>query len=538
MNRFIKLLFKQNKKKRWIAAIIIFLFFILNTFLVYITGGIPSAFAHTMYIPVLIAAILCGPIGAFISGIIGGLLVGPFMSMEMMPGEGELLVYSLYRTIYFSVMGVLIGILLKHLQHQLEELQHLHTHDHATGIPNFHAYLEEKNEQNPRIQNTSITFQINNHESLISLIGNDEYNNVLSFLYQSIQNLLPGGSNIIYVDERRFWIEAEVQKEDFIKKFITALEELPIYSNTIPLYIEFSIGISQNMHQNPKSRFRESDIASMYAKNHALKVAVYRKEYEQDHIAFKRLGELPKAIKEEKLFLEYQPIVALRTKSFTGMEALIRWKSKENIIYPGDFIPLAEKTRIINQITTWVCERVILDYHQFTEIKLEPQISINISQRNLYEPALIQFILEQVQHSSIRPDNIEIEITESTLMLNKQAAEICLKQFQDNKISVVLDDFGNEYSSLAYLRDLPIKKIKIDRNFTMNIVSNENTKILVQAIIDLAHDMNYKVVAEGIETKEILDLLIQMGCDFGQGYLFARPMRLEQATEWLKNNIK
>ncbi len=540
MNKVLKFIMNPGRKAKHISVAIIAFSLVVNTFLVYITGGIPSAFAHTMYLTVLIAAIFLGPWGAAITGLIAGLLIGPLMTYVLLPGHGEELSSSLYRAFYFVLMGIISGDLLLFLKRQLATLHLHHTHDLLTNIPNVNYYLEAKQDNENSNPFVALTLQINNHEELIVLIGNEAYGAILAKMHQLICNFLSPNVYVVFVDERRFWIELSHEEyHHVIEPFMAYLEQMNLVSGTIPLYIDYSIGVSLTGNQDDiVGRFHESDVASMHAKIHSLKHVIYNQSHEKDQSSFILLGELPQAIKENQLFMTYQPIVDLKTNTCKGMEALVRWQHKNHTLFPGEFIPLAEKTRLINQITEWVCMKVIFDYKTYDFAGSNFEISVNISQRNLYEPVLIESIVDKIKMATLPDYAIEVEITESTLMLNKQAAENILKAMSLEKISIVLDDFGNEYSSLAYLRDLPIKKIKIDRGFTMNIVNNNNTRILVKAIIDLAHDMGYTVVAEGIETKEILNTLLEMGCDYGQGYYFARPMRPSDISSWMERNSK
>ena len=540
MKRLFNAIFYPAKHAKYWAGGVIALSLIGNTLIVHITGGIPSAFSHTMYITILIAAIFMGPWFAALTGLIAGILVGPLMSLEFMNGMGEPFINSLYRTLYFMAIGVMIGGLLHYIKSQNTILHEHHTHDLVTGIPNVNHYLEKKREDAGISNAIAMTIQINNHDDLILLIGKDAYSKIHTILYHAICEFMPAGSHVMYVDERHFWIEiATSNYEGLIGSLMACLEQLNLMSGAIPIYIEYSIGVSlSNEVDNMMDRFHESDVAALYAKRHALLYLIYNQAYEQDQRALKLLGELPQAIKDNLLLMMYQPIIDLKENICIGMEALIRWRHHNSILSPGEFIPLAEKTRLINQVSEWVCARVVSDYPTFQKVKDNLQISLNISSRNLYEPALIKTMINQIKHANLPDQAIEIEITESTFMLNKQAAEALLKVFVANKIAVVLDDFGNEYSSLAYLRDLPFKKLKIDRGFTMNITTNKNTRILVRAIIDLAHGMGFKVVAEGIENQDTLSVLMDMGCDYGQGFLYAKPMYLEDCCLWMKENKK
>ena len=525
-----------SRKVKYIVTIVALVSLLLNTLLIYVTGGTPNVFTHNMYLIIFITATFIGPLQGGIIGIIAGILTGPMMTFVFMKGEGEELFLSLYRTVYFVIMGVMVGYVFGIIRKQIKKLRNLNTHDALTGIPNINYYFEKH--LTPTLSNrVALTLQINNHEALILLIGNHAYSQVIKQLYESIKPFLLQDTIMVYVDDRRFWIETTYDTySQFKNALIHHLDRVNLTDGNIPLFFDYSIGTSiLNSSTNSMQRFHESDVASMYAKTHNLKFIEYQTTFEQDQNGFKLIGKLPQAVQENDLFLLYQPIIDLPQNKCIGCEALIRWRHEDKIIQPKDFITLAEKTRIINQVTYWVINQIVKDYPTFQEQYPDMQVSMNFSQRNLYEPELVNYIIKRIHQAQLPSHAVEIEITESTLMLNQQEAESNIQLFKAQGIRVILDDFGNEYSSLAFLRDLPVEKIKIDRGFTMNIISSETTKLLVKTIIDLAHGMGFKVVAEGIENEDMLNILVHMGCDYGQGYYYARPMTKEDFIAWLNN---
>ncbi len=225
-----------------------------------------------------------------------------------------------------------------------------------------------------------------------------------------------------------------------------------------------------------------------------------------------------------------QPKLCARTGRMTGAEVLLRWKHPElGMISPGEFIPLAEEAGLIHPISEWLIAHVC-DLLADWRAKGMPtgRISINLSADSLFERTLIHFIDEQLQRTGVPPEMLTIELTESVLMQNADTAQNVIAQLRQRGIHVSLDDFGTGFSSLGYLNRFSIDEIKIDRSFVIDLENDDRERALVQAIISLGHALGLSVVAEGVETETQAGLLRQIGCDIFQGYLYARPMPVEE----------
>lgn len=225
----------------------------------------------------------------------------------------------------------------------------------------------------------------------------------------------------------------------------------------------------------------------------------------------------------------FQPKLCASTGEMNGAEVLLRWKHPElGMISPGEFIPLAEETGLIHPISEWLIAHVcdlIANWHSWG---MKPgRISINLSADSIFERSLIQFIDEQLQRTGIPPESLVIELTESVLMQNADTAQNVIAQLRQRGIHVSLDDFGTGFSSLGYLNRFSIDEIKIDRSFVIDLENDSRERALVHAIITLGHALGLTVVAEGVETERQASLLREIGCDTFQGFLFARPMPVQ-----------
>ena len=250
--------------------------------------------------------------------------------------------------------------------------------------------------------------------------------------------------------------------------------------------------------------------------------------------------ELNIAIKRHQFTLMYQPKISLADNSVAGVETLVRWRHPEKGIIPPDyFISIAEETGQIIKIGAWVLEHSCHEMGALIREGLMPKdakVAVNLSAKQFSDPDLLQTVLNILTQSKIDPLNLELEITESIIMDDVEAAIAIMDAIKSRGIHLTIDDFGTGYSSLAYLKRFPIDVLKVDRSFVMDIPNDKTDMAITSAVIAMAHKLSMRVVAEGIETQEQLDFLRENGCDDGQGYLLSRPLTLPQLHHFLVNN--
>lgn len=250
-----------------------------------------------------------------------------------------------------------------------------------------------------------------------------------------------------------------------------------------------------------------------------------------DGIALAR--DLPGAIVRDELFLHYQPKLHVRQQAVTSVEALIRWRHpRRGLVMPNDFIPLAEQSRTIADMTLWTIRRVITDQQTLRTDGHDLRVFINISGILLSDTAFVRQACGLIQSSGAQ---IGFEITETSVIRDPQSAIAHLKVFSDIGITVAIDDYGAGLSSLAYLKQLPARELKIDKLFVTQLTSSNRDPLIVRSTIDLAHALDMEVVAEGVETPAALALLSVMGCDMVQGFLISRPVALDALRSFLSD---
>jgi EAL domain-containing protein (putative c-di-GMP-specific phosphodiesterase class I) len=235
----------------------------------------------------------------------------------------------------------------------------------------------------------------------------------------------------------------------------------------------------------------------------------------------------------------YQPQIDLKTGRISGFEALIRWNSPlKGMISPMEFIPIAEETGLIIPIGEWVLHTACKQTKLWQDEGYYPfNIAINLSAKQFRQANLVEIINNIIVETGINPKDVELEITETMAMENINDTIKILDKLKNNGITIALDDFGTGYSSLNYLKKLPIDILKIDKDFIYDIADQQNQDEIVNIIISLAHSMNLKVVAEGVETVDKLNFLKQHNCDKVQGYYFSKPLNKEDTENLLKSNM-
>lgn len=317
---------------------------------------------------------------------------------------------------------------------------------------------------------------------------------------------------------------------------------------TKEFFISASIGIAiyPNDGTSLKTLFKNSDLAMYRAKNSGKnKYCFFSKEMNWDlkNEVKMEMG-LRRALKENMLKLYYQPKIDATQNKIIGLESLLRWvNDKGEYIPPSVFIPLAEKSKLILDIDKWVFIETCRQIDLWEKMGIKDQkVSINISGNHFKQGRILKTIAEISKVTKIPFDSIEIEITEGVFLENVEDAILILEEIKSMGISISIDDFGTGYSSLNYLKKLPIDRIKIDKSFVDNIVGSKKDRAIVQTIITMTESLDLKVIAEGAELFEQIEVLNQMGCYEIQGYYFAKPMPAEDYNlffeKWNQNNFK
>lgn len=321
-----------------------------------------------------------------------------------------------------------------------------------------------------------------------------------------------------------------------IKRLLNAMSD-PFLVEQNALHVGISIGIAIYPDDGARREdlMRHADVAMYHAKQNQRGFAFYDHALDKNSLALLTLeSELLQALTDETLQVYFQPKIAVANGEICGVEALLRWDHPQRgWIAPDEFIPLAEESGLIEPLTYWVLDQSLLLCGEWLRSGRLANLAVNLSARCLSDEELPLEVRNLLNKHGVPPQRLTLEITENIIMSDAQRAHAVLMKLDAMGISISVDDFGTGHSSLAYLKRLPVKELKIDKSFVLDVMNNPNDATIVRATVELGHNLGLRVVAEGVESEAIFNYLKQLNCDVSQGYYHGRPMPQEQLSELL-----
>ena len=434
-----------------------------------------------------------------------------------------------------------------------ERIDHLAFHDSLTNLPNrelLHDRLEH-----------SIDLAVRNHQSVgVMFLDIDRFKTINDSLGHRVGDQLLvqvaerlsktvrqsdtvarfGGDEFIIVAEG---ISSQEQLDELAKLIIQKLAA-PFQVDTHKLFTSTSIGISMSHSQNSKAEelITQADIAMYEAKAAGRNTYRFHKaEMGQNAAELATMErDLHGALERGEMLVYLQPITDLSSTQTSGFEALMRWQHPvRNLVNPGEFIPVMEDSGMIIPASRWMLQQSCQSLKILqSETGIDLSIAVNLSAPCFYDSGLVEFVEMTLKNSQLSPQSLILELTESTLFRDPEGVRPTMDRLKEIGVRIALDDFGTGQSSLNHLRNFPIDIVKIDREFIHNIPNDTNDCELVSAIIAMAHNLNMKVIAEGVELKSQLEYLNQKGCDKVQGYFYSPPRPIEEAIDYLQRHSK
>ena len=427
---------------------------------------------------------------------------------------------------------------------------HVSTHDNLTDLPNRALFYDRVERSIIEIARTDKAFQslaillieIENLKDIYDTLGRNSSDSVLKQIATRLQAVSSERDVVARIDGNIFGIMARNEPtnpraEHFAQQIQKALES-PFLLDRLYVAVHPNIGIVHfpDHGQDVDALVQRAGIALHIAQKSSKGYALYEQSFDKHTpLRLTLMSELRHAIERDQgLDLFYQPQISINTGQIWGVEALLRWNHPvHGFITPDEFIPMAERNRMTKQLTQWVLRRAFRDCANWRQQGVEFSLSVNLSARDLHDSDLPNLISGVAAAAGIQADWITLEITEGSVMSEPETALEIIGRLHQMGYHFSIDDFGTGYSSMAYLKKMPLAELKIDKSFVIDILVNENDAAIVKATVNLAQNLGLKVIAEGVENREILTKLMDYGCDIAQGYHFSKPFPVEKFNQWL-----
>jgi diguanylate cyclase (GGDEF)-like protein len=424
-----------------------------------------------------------------------------------------------------------------------QRIAYLAYHDPLTDLPN-RSLLHDRLEQAARAAHREskplalLVMDLDGFKEINDTLGHHAGDRVLQQVASRVRGTLREADTVARLGGDEFAIllpSTDIDGAILAAQKVLQEIERPLLIDHRPLAVRASIGAAcfPEHGASAETLLQKADVAMYLAKSDRRGIAVYAPDRDRHtHRRLTLIAELRQALDARQFFLEYQPIVHLRTGVVVGVEALVRWNHPQHgRLLPGDFIELAEQTGLINPLTMIVLDTALGEWSGL-ETMTPLTVSVNLSPRNLQDPELPQHVADFLKAHGAPPSALALEITENVLLTDPARSMDCLQRLHAMGVRLVIDDFGTGYSSLSYLRRLPVAELKIDRSFIADL-SGGRDDVIVRSTIELAHNLGLSVVGEGVESAAMHDQLLALGCDMAQGRYIAEPAPAAEMRGWI-----
>jgi diguanylate cyclase (GGDEF)-like protein/PAS domain S-box-containing protein len=448
-------------------------------------------------------------------------------------------------------LGIVAGQVAQFIERKQAEsqLRHQALHDGLTGLPNRALFNDRLSQALAMVGRSGVPLAVllmdlDSFKEINDTLGHHSGDALLEELGERLETCVRAGDTVARLggDEFGFLLldvspSGAVEVVDRIRQ---ALAE-PFRLQGLTLQVEASIGIAlfPEHGESADLLLRRADVAMYVAKRSGAAFAFYDSaEDEHTPIRLAMVGELRRAIDEHELVLHYQPEVMLDSGAVRGVEALLRWEHPtRGLLLPAEFLPAAEKTGLMDALTRYVLDEALRQRLEWSLAGHKLNVAVNVSMRNLLDNELPGDVAELLERREAPASCLEFEITEHTVVADRFRARAVLERLNELGLRVAIDDFGTSYSSLAYLRRLPLHKIKIDRSFVSSMTQDPHDVVIVRSTVDLARSLGLDVVAQGVESEEIYNALVELGCDAVQGNYLCGPLRGDELALWLDRRV-
>ncbi len=511
---------------------------------VYMTGGIKYVYSHSMYVPIVLSGMAYGVKGGIAIAVLGGLIVGPFMPIDVITGEMQATLNWLYRAGFFILIGTLSGIASDTVRAYIRHLHWMSRHDIATKLPNRLALMDDLSVMRDRVRMPSynrilLVLSVNSTMELKAAFGHEVIESIIRQTAHRFNHVLINRGQVYRADTEEVSAlieQIEAQNMNDLLLDLNRSARLPYEFQGIPVHINSRMGYVaiDEQHDDPGIYLQQAESALSAANDSLLEFVEYQPSIKlatRENLSL--LGELMKAIDLNQLKLHYQPKIDIHSGKLHGVEALMRWEHPiRGSIPPGTFIPCAESSTLIHLLTEFVLSEAIRTALYFQQQSISVPVAVNISAHNLCQPDFADNIFKLLTEYGLSGEFLELEVTESALIKDMNHTIRELTKLADAGIQIAVDDFGTGYSSLQYLHQLPISHLKIDQSFVHRLPHGQDAIHIIEAAVSLAHKIDLTTIAEGVENASVMQFLGDIGCDMAQGYFISRPVPEKNFIDW------
>ena len=424
--------------------------------------------------------------------------------------------------------------------------EHEALHDSLTGLPNRKLLLSQASRalaDRPTAPVALLLLDLDRFKEVNDTLGHGVGDSLLALVGQRLRAAAPTGATVARLggDEFAVLLTDDAERAQEVAQAVRDGLREPFSVADLRLDIGASLGIAHYPEHagDFATLMQRADVALYLAKDTRNGIETYSSERDCNSTArLNLLGDLRQALDDGSLTVHYQPKADLLTAQVVGVEALVRWEHPEQGFIPPDlFIPLAEHAGLIRPLTEHVLDTAIAEAAGWAAHGIPLQLAVNISVFDLYAQGFAPYVASRLAAHRLRPELLQLEVTESVLMADPDRAMPTLTALHDLGVTLSLDDFGTGYSSLARLRRLPVTELKIDRSLTARVAEDPDDMAIARSVVDLARALGLSVVAEGVETEDAWRCLRMMGCDLAQGWYLSRPMPADNLLPWLAQRV-
>ena len=432
-------------------------------------------------------------------------------------------------------------------------LEHIAMHDSLTSLPNRALLMDRLNQAIENAQRRQrnlalLMLDLDRFKEINDTLGHQTGDALLQQVGARLRGVLRDSDTVARLGGDEFAILLVSVNESNALLIAAAIHEAlekvyEVYEHSLYVGVSLGIAIFPQHGETAETLLQHADVAMYMAKRTNNGITLYDTTRDQHSVSqLSVLSELRGATEREEFYLLYQPKLSMRTGTVTSVEALVRWRHPvHGVVMPDDFISTAEQTGLIKRLSPWLLDHALQDCRRLHQAGYPVSVSVNLSVWDIQDGSLASTLRTLLQKSGVKAEFLMLEITERVMMAEPERAREILKEIDAMGVKIAIDDFGTGFSSLMYLKQLPVDTLKIDKSFVMDMLKDESNSAIVHSIIELAHNLGLDVIAEGVENDQTWSWLKRWQCDFAQGYYISHPLSYEDLEKYLQtaaqNNI-